>query len=54
MQSIFENEYKEIRDLVSKFSDSEVAPKAQEIDHNGKIPEDLIKKLFEKWANLAY
>jgi butyryl-CoA dehydrogenase len=47
MQSIFENEYKEIRDLVSKFSDSEVAPKAQEIDHNGKIPEDLIKKLFE-------
>lgn len=47
MQSIFENEYKEIRDLVSKFSDSEVASKAQEIDHNGKIPEDLIKKLFE-------
>ena len=47
MQSIFENQYKELRDLVAKFSDSEVAPKAQSIDHDGKIPEDLIKKLFE-------
>ncbi len=47
MQSIFEVQYKEIRDLVSKFTDSEVAPLAQKIDHEGKIPQDLINKLYE-------
>ncbi len=47
MQSIFESQYKEIRDLVSKFSDSEVAPLANAIDHDAKIPETLISKLFE-------
>jgi butyryl-CoA dehydrogenase len=47
MQSIFEAQYKEIRDLVSKFSDSEVAPLAHQIDHDSKIPETLIKKLYE-------
>ncbi len=47
MQSIFEVEYKELREMVSKFSDSEVAPLAQAIDHDGKIPEALIGKLFE-------
>jgi hypothetical protein len=29
MQSIFETQYKELRDLVSKFSDTEVAPLAR-------------------------
>lgn len=47
MQSIFETEYSEIREVVSKFSDTEVAPLAEKIDKEGKIPEDLIKKLFE-------
>lgn len=47
MQSIFEAQYKELRDLTSKFSDSEVAPLASSIDHDGKIPSDLINKLFE-------
>lgn len=47
MQSIFEAQYKEIRDLVSKFSDSEVGPLASSIDHDGKIPDQLVKKLFE-------
>ena len=47
MQSIFEVQYKEIRDLVSKFSDSEVAPLAGAIDHESKIPDQLVTKLFE-------
>jgi butyryl-CoA dehydrogenase len=47
MQSIFEEKYKDIRDLVAKFSDSEVAPIATSIDREGKIPEQLINKLFE-------
>jgi butyryl-CoA dehydrogenase len=47
MQSIFEADYKELRDLVSKFSDSEVGPLAASIDHDGKIPDQLVKKLFE-------
>lgn len=47
MQSIFEAQYKEIRDMVAKFSDSEVAPLAAAIDHDAKIPAELISKLFE-------
>jgi butyryl-CoA dehydrogenase len=47
MQSIFEVQYKDIRDLVSKFADSEVAPLASAIDHESKIPDQLINKLFE-------
>lgn len=45
--SMYDPQYKEIRDLVSKFSDSEVAPLAASIDHNGEIPKDLINKLYE-------
>lgn len=47
MQSLFEANYKEIRDMVSKFADSEVAPLAHQIDHDGKIPQDLVNKLYE-------
>lgn len=47
MKSIFDTQYGEIRDMVAKFSDSEVAPLAHQIDHDGKIPQDLINKLFE-------
>jgi butyryl-CoA dehydrogenase len=47
MQSIFEAQYKDIRDIVAKFADSEVAPLATSIDHDQKIPDGLINKLFE-------
>lgn len=40
-------EYKEIRDMVSKFTDAEVAPIAASIDEHGEIPKQLIQKLFE-------
>lgn len=39
--------YKEIRDMMSKFADSEVAPLAHDIDKNGFIPEELKTKLAE-------
>lgn len=41
------NDYQELRDAVAKFSDSEVAPLAAEIDRNGEIPSALIAKLGE-------
>lgn len=40
-------DYKELRDLIAKFSDAEVAPLAAEIDEKGKIPEELVKKVSE-------
>lgn len=39
--------YKEIIDMMAKFADSEVAPLAHDIDHNGFIPEDLRNKFAE-------
>lgn len=45
--TMYDPQYKEIRDLVSKFSDSEVAPLAAKIDHDGVIPQDLVNKLYE-------
>lgn len=44
---ILDDNYTEIRDMVAKFSDSEVAPIAASIDKNEKIPQELIKKLGE-------
>ncbi|TNF03670.1 MAG: acyl-CoA dehydrogenase [Deltaproteobacteria bacterium] len=44
---ILENEHLEMRDLVAKFSDAEVAPLAESIDHNGEIPAELRAKLAE-------
>ncbi|EQC48204.1 butyryl-CoA dehydrogenase [Bacteriovorax sp. BSW11_IV] len=41
------SDYQEIRDMVSKFADSEVAPLAHDIDHNQQIPASLISKLAE-------
>jgi len=41
------NDYQEIRDMVAKFSDTEVAPLAASIDKNEKIPTDLVAKLGE-------
>jgi butyryl-CoA dehydrogenase len=39
--------HKEIQDLFIKFSDSEVATRADKIDKSGEIPSDLIAKLAE-------
>lgn len=39
--------YTEIRDMMSKFADSEVAPLAHDIDHNSKIPDSLKAKMAE-------
>jgi butyryl-CoA dehydrogenase len=44
---MYDPQYKEIRELVSKFSDSEVGPIAAKIDHDGEIPKTLIDKLYE-------
>jgi butyryl-CoA dehydrogenase len=44
---ILDQDYKEVRDMVSAFSDSEVAPLAAKIDHEGEIPRSLINKLAE-------
>lgn len=42
-----EKRYQEIKDLVAKFSDQELAPLAAKIDHEGKIPASVIKALGE-------
>jgi len=39
--------YLEIREMAAKFADSEVAPLADQIDKNKKIPQELISKLAE-------
>jgi butyryl-CoA dehydrogenase len=44
---LLDEAYTEIRDMVAKFSDAEVAPLAHDIDKNGEIPKDLIQKLGE-------
>ena len=44
---ILDESYNEIRDMVAKFSDSEVAPLAHDIDKNAAMPKELIGKLGE-------
>lgn len=44
---LLDERYNEIRDMVRKFADSEVLPLAMQIDHEGKIPSELIGKLAE-------
>lgn len=44
---LLDESYNEIKDMLAKFSDSEVAPLAASIDKNGEMPKDLIKKLGE-------
>ena len=41
------SDYQEVRDMVSKFSDTEVAPLAASIDKNEKIPDSIVKQLGE-------
>jgi len=45
--TMFETDYTEIRDMASKFSDNELAPLAEQIDHEGKIPDSVKSKLAE-------
>jgi butyryl-CoA dehydrogenase len=40
-------DYRELREMVAKFSDAEVAPLAAEIDEKGQIPKELIAKVAE-------
>ncbi len=44
---LLDQNYKELKDLAKKFSDSEVAPLAMKIDHEASIPTELVKKLGE-------
>ncbi len=44
---LIDESYQEIRDMMSKFADSEVAPLAHDIDKNGFIPDELKAKLAE-------
>ena len=41
----FNDEQKQLRDMVREFTDSEIRPLAKEIDEKEEIPEELIKKL---------
>lgn len=45
--SMYDSQYVELREFVSKFADTEVAPLAAKIDHDAEIPKDLINKLYE-------
>ncbi len=51
---MYDSQYTEIRDMVSKFTDSEVAPIAEKIDHEGFIPAQLVSKLFENGFMSSY
>lgn len=44
---LLDSKYKEIQDMMKKFSDAEVAPIAMDIDHKGEMPKALIQKLGE-------
>lgn len=44
---LMDESYNEIRDMIAKFAETEVAPIAHDIDKNGKIPDDLVRKLGE-------
>ncbi len=44
---LLDENYQELRSSIAKFSDSEVAPLAAKIDHEGAMPKALIQKLAE-------
>src|SRR5210317_1452150 len=44
---VLQNEYKELRDLASKFADGEVMPLAKNIDSDAYIPDGLRASLAE-------
>lgn len=44
---LLDESYNEVKDMVAKFADNDVAPLAAKIDEEGRIPADLIRKLGE-------
>lgn len=44
---MLDEKYKEIRDMLKKFSDSEILPHAMKVDHEGELPKSQIAKLAE-------
>ena len=44
---LLDESYTEIKDMIAKFSDQDVAPRAAEIDRKGEMPKELIAKLAE-------
>lgn len=44
---LLSSEHQELKNLCQKFSDSELAPIAAKIDHDEKIPDSIIAKLYE-------
>jgi butyryl-CoA dehydrogenase len=44
---MLDEKYKEIRDMLKKFSDSEILPFAMKVDHEGELPKSQIAKLAE-------
>lgn len=44
---LLDEKYKEIRDMLKKFSDSEILPFAMKVDHEGHLPKSQIAKLAE-------
>lgn len=44
---MLDEKYKEIRDMLKKFSDSEILPHAMKVDHEGHLPKSQINKLAE-------
>jgi alkylation response protein AidB-like acyl-CoA dehydrogenase len=47
MDFTFTEEQVMIRDMVRKFTENEIKPRAKEIDDNGKIPREMIDKMAE-------
>ncbi len=44
---LVENEYKELREMIARFSDQELAPRAASIDKNEQIPAEVIQMVAE-------
>jgi butyryl-CoA dehydrogenase len=44
---LLDEKYSEVRDMIKKFSDAEIGPRAMGIDHDGEMPKDIIAKLAE-------
>ena len=47
MEFEYTEEQKMIRDMVRDFAESEIRPRLQEIDYEGKFPRDLVCKMGE-------
>ncbi|UMZ73604.1 Acyl-CoA dehydrogenase [Natranaerofaba carboxydovora] len=47
MDFILEDEHKQIWKMVNSFAQNEIAPKAEDIDHEGKFPTEIIEQMGE-------